>query len=149
MAFILDLASSNSVWSGEKYYNEKRVVDWEQTGPETYSGTVQGTELYHIHLDLGHPRRSTCDCPFAAGRRVICKHMVALYFTVIPGSLEAYLNHFQELMDEAEKADEEHKKQRRKELEQYVNSLSKGELRESLLSLLIAQEEREDERRYW
>lgn len=52
-------------------------------------------------------------------------------------------------MDEAEKADEEHKKQRRKELEQYVNSLSKGELRESLLSLLIAQEEWEDERRYW
>ena len=35
-------------------------------------------------IDLEHPRSSTCTCPHAEGRKVICKHKVALYFAAFP-----------------------------------------------------------------
>ncbi|NMB97839.1 MAG: hypothetical protein GYA02_14710 [Clostridiaceae bacterium] len=35
-------------------------------------------------INIVHPRKSKCNCPHADGRRVICKHMIALYFTVFP-----------------------------------------------------------------
>ncbi|MDF2612206.1 MAG: zinc finger protein [Lachnospiraceae bacterium] len=38
MGFI-EIASGNSVWRGMDYYKEKKVVSWERTGPETYSGS--------------------------------------------------------------------------------------------------------------
>ena len=138
---LLDLASGNSVWRGLDYYEEKKVKDWKQIGQDLYSGTVKGTDLYHIHLDIGHPRRSTCDCPFAAGHRVICKHMVALYFTVVPGSAE----NFRKQVEQWEKEEEEEERQHLEELERYVKSLTKTELQQQLLSLLIEQEEK----RYW
>ncbi len=37
-----------------------------------------------VHIDKNHPRKSTCNCPFADVRRVVCKHMIALYFTAEP-----------------------------------------------------------------
>lgn len=39
---------------------------------------------YVVHIDKKHPRKSKCNCPFADGRRVVCKHMIALYFTAEP-----------------------------------------------------------------
>lgn len=135
---LLDLASGDSVWRGLDYYKDKRVKDWQQTGKDTYSGSVQGTKLYHIHLDLSHPRRSTCDCPFAAGRRVICKHMVALYFTVIPGAEESFMKQ----VAAWEKEEKVREIQHQKDLEKYVKSLSKAELQKRYLQLLIDQENR-------
>ena len=41
-----------------------------------------------MHLNIEHPRSSTCNCPFAEDRRVICKHVVATYFEAVPGSAE-------------------------------------------------------------
>lgn len=61
---LLDLASGKSLWRGLDYYKEKRVKDWTRADDGTYDGTVQGSELYHVHMDIAHPKRSTCDCPF-------------------------------------------------------------------------------------
>ena len=138
---LLDLASGNSLWRGVDYYKEDRVKDWDQKEPGTYSGTVQGTELYQVHLDIAHPRRSTCSCAFAHGRRVICKHMVAMYFTVVPGSYEDFLRQ----IETWEIEDVEREEQHRKDLEKYVKSLSKTELQSQLLRFLIEREER----KYW
>ena len=93
----------------------------------TYSDQIQGSDsvLYQVHLDLPHPKRSTCTCPFAAGRRVICKHMVALYFTVQPLAYEEILRQ----MEVWEKEEERQREEELAELRHYVQPLTKRSCR--------------------
>lgn len=74
---LIEIASGNSVWRGMDYYERKKVISWEKDGTDSYNGVVSGSEgnKYLVHIDKGHPRKSKCNCPFADGRRVICKHM--------------------------------------------------------------------------
>lgn len=101
----------------------------------TYSDQIQGSDsvLYQAHLDLPHLKRSTCTCPFAAGRRVICKHMVALYFTVQPLAYEEILR----LMEVWEKEEERQREEELAELRHYVQSLTRKELQVQLLDALL------------
>ena len=138
---LIEIASGNSVWRGMDYYNNKKVASVEKTSTTTYDGTVKGTELYHVHVDLEHPRKSTCTCPFADGRRVICKHMIALYFTAEPKAAEDFLKQ----VEEWEKEEEEQRHY--DELRDYVNSLSKAELQQLYYDALIELEDRR--RNYW
>ena len=140
---LIELASGNSVWRGMDYYNAKKTKSVEKTGPHTYDGTVQGEQLYHVHIDKEHPRRSTCTCPFAEGRRVICKHMIALYFTAEPKAAEDFLKQ----VEEWEKEEEEEEQRHYEELREYVYSLRKVELQQLYLEALIEEEERRN--RYW
>lgn len=39
-----------------------------------------GDEDYHAHVDMELPRKSTCDCPLANGKKIICNHIVARLF---------------------------------------------------------------------
>lgn len=139
---LIEIASGKSVWRGMDYYNDKKVISWEKTGDETYRGVVSGSEdnIYNVYIDKEHPRKSTCNCPFADGRRVICKHMIALYFTAEPEAAEAFLKEV-----EAWEAEEtERMEQHYKDLERYVKTLSKAELQKQLLSALIELEERQN-----
>lgn len=139
------MASDNSVWRGMDYYERKMVCSWKKSGEEAYDGVVSGSEgnKYSVHIDKVHPKKSSCNCPFAEGRRVICKHMVALLFTAEPKTAEDFLR-------QVEKWEQEEKERERlhyKELREYVNSLSKKELQERLYEALV---ELEDIRnRYW
>ncbi|MGB4658981.1 MAG: SWIM zinc finger family protein [Mobilitalea sp.] len=137
---LIEIASGNSVWRGMDYYKEKKVVSWEKTGLETYSGRVSGngTEPYIVHIDKQHPRKSTCNCPFADGRHVVCKHMVALLFTTEPKAAEDFLK----VVEEYEAEEESREQQRYLDLKKYVKSLSKTELQEMFLDALIQLEER-------
>ena len=78
---LKEVASAASLWRGWDYYKENRVLKWEQTGENTYDGIVKGSEgnSYAVHIDTAHVRSSKCSCPFAEGRRVVCKHMIALF----------------------------------------------------------------------
>jgi len=140
---LIEIASGNSVWRGMDYYNNKKVASVEKTSTTTYDGTVKGTKLYHVHVDLEHPRKSTCTCPFADGRRVICKHMIALYFTAEPKAAEDFLKQ----VEEWEKEEEEEEQRHYDELRDYVNSLSKAELQQLYYDALIELEDRR--RNYW
>ena len=51
---LIELASGNSVWRGMDYYNAKKTKSVEKIGPYTYDGTVQGEQLYHVHIDKEH-----------------------------------------------------------------------------------------------
>ncbi len=139
------MASGSSVWRGMDYYERKMVCSWKKSGEEAYDGVVSGSEgnKYSVHIDKVHPRKSSCNCPFAEGRRVICKHMIALLFTAEPKTAEDFLR-------QVEKWEQEEKERERlhyKELREYVNSLSKKELQERLYEALV---ELEDIRnRYW
>ena len=142
---LIEMASGSSVWSGMDYYERKMVCSWKKSGEEAYDGVVSGSEgnKYSVHIDKVHPRKSSCNCPFAEGRRVICKHMIALLFTAEPKTAEDFLR-------QVEKWEQEEKERERlhyKELREYVNSLSKKELQERLYEALV---ELEDIRnRYW
>lgn len=148
---LLNLASGNSYWRGVEYYHENRVKEWENTGKHQYQGKVRGSgnQLYDVNLDVAHPKRSTCNCAFADGRRVICKHMVAMYFDVFPEKekeMEEYIENEQRKYEQELEAEKEH---RRNEIIQYVKTLSKSELQQKLISYLIGDMESEYERRYW
>lgn len=59
-------------------------------------------KIYNIHLDLNHPRKSTCNCPHAEGRRIICKHMVASYFAIFPEKAKEYIEEIKRYEKEKE-----------------------------------------------
>lgn len=142
---LIEMASDNSVWRGMDYYEKKKVCAWKKSGEEAYDGVVSGSEgnKYSVHIDKVHPRKSSCNCPFAEGRRVICKHMIALLFTSEPKAAEDFLRQVEEWEQEEKEREQLHYK----ELREYVNSLPKKELQERLYEALV---ELEDIRnRYW
>ena len=139
---LIEMASGNSVWRGMDYYKNKKVIAWEKSGTD---GKVSGSgnNKYLVHIDKAHPRKSTCNCPFAEGRRVVCKHMIALYFTAEPQAAKDFLKKVEQW--EAEEAERE--KQHYDDLKKYVKGLSKTELQEQLLNALVELEERRN--CYW
>ena len=141
---LIETASANSVWRGMDYYEAKKVISWEKTGTFAYDGVVSGSEgnKYTVHIETNHPRRSTCNCPFAEGRRVVCKHMIALYFTAVPNAADDFLRQ----VEEWEAEEQEREKQHYEDLRKYVNQLSKAELRERLYDAIVELEERDN---YW
>lgn len=142
---LIEMASGSSVWRGMDYYERTMVCSWKKSGEEAYDGVVSGSEgnKYSVHIDKVHPRKSSCNCPFAEGRRVICKHMIALLFTAEPKTAEDFLRQVEKWEQEEKERDRLHYK----ELREYVNSLSKKELQERLYEALV---ELEDIRnRYW
>ena len=141
---LIETASANSVWRGLDYYEAKKVISWEKTGTFAYDGVVSGSEgnKYIVHIETNHPRRSTCNCPFAEGRRVVCKHMIALYFTAVPNAADDFLRQ----VEEWEAEEQEREKQHYEDLRKYVNQLNKAELRERLYDALVELEERDN---YW
>lgn len=142
---LVEMASGSSVWRGMDYYERKMVCSWKKSGEEAYDGVVSGSEenKYSVHIDKVHPRKSSCNCPFAEGRRVICKHMIALLFTAEPKTAEDFLRQVEKWEQEEKEREQLHYK----ELREYVNSLPKKELQERLYDALVELEEIRN--RYW
>ena len=132
---LLDLANGNSFWRGFDYYRDKKVLNLRQIGEHTFSALVNGSKKtpYQVEIDLEHPRKSRCNCPHADGKRIVCKHMTAVYFTVFPEEAERI---YQKAIAE-EKKEEQRQEQKAEELTDYVYKMKKEELREALLELLF------------
>jgi uncharacterized Zn finger protein len=138
-------ASNNSQWRGLDYFEQGKVTSFKQVADSVYESYIGGTAAspYQTVIDVSHPRKSHCDCPFAEGRRVICKHMVALFFTIFPSEVDVFLHEVKEYNKEVERQEQEHYKK----LEQYVKSLKKEDLQRELYNALVESEERNN--RYW
>lgn len=132
MSFI-SLASGRSTWRGYEYYCDKKVESYEEIGTNLYTAKVKGDGcVYDVCIDLEHPKRSTCNCPHAEGRRIICKHMVALYFTLFPDQAEEYIR-------EVEKSEEEREELNRamdEMLVKHLKNLTKQQLKDDLYELI-------------
>lgn len=128
---IISLASGNSCWRGLDYYKEKRVVELNKINENEYSSIVKGTNNYNVHLDIEHPRKSSCNCPLANGKRIICKHIVATYFTAFPNEAVSFEEEQNRLQEEYEKEQEEEYDKAIK----YLNRMSKQELIEELIQV--------------
>lgn len=87
---LLECASYKSIFRGFDYYKGKKVQDLVRITQDRYSAAVSGSAAapYDVVIDLSHPRKSKCSCPHADGRRIVCKHMVAVYFTVLPNEAQ-------------------------------------------------------------
>ena len=143
---LVHLASNASFNRGLGYYQGKAVLNGEESGNGLYKGQVSGSQdkIYDVVININHPRKSVCTCPFAAGRQVICKHMVALYFFHFPQQAEAVLAEWEEEAREKEERyrewEADYSAFRQKKLEEvtaYVWSLSDDQIREELIKALM------------
>ena len=130
---LLTTASGKSVYRGYEYFVENKVLSCNQIDDFEYEGAVKGTAQnpYSVHLNLKKPKTSTCDCSFANGRK-ICKHMVAVFFTVFPDEARKYKAELDAYYEEQEEYEEGLDDM----LQNYIKKLSKAELQEALLQVL-------------
>lgn len=129
---IISLASGNSCWRGLDYYKNKKVIKFKRINENEYSSIVKGTNNYNVHLDIEHPRKSSCDCPLANGKRIICKHIVATYFTAMPKEA----TNFEEEQNRLQEEYEEYQDELYDKVIEYINKMSKDELIGELINIL-------------
>ncbi len=131
---IIKSASGSSAWRGLDYYKNKKVVNYKKINENEYEGEVlgSGNKKYKILLNIEHPRSSKCNCPHASGKKIVCKHMVALYFTIFPKEAKK----FEEDAEKAMLEYEEYQEQLYDNVEKQIYSMSQGELQEALLDVL-------------
>lgn len=141
---LLECASYKSIFRGYDYYKGKNVRNLVQITQDQYTAVVTGTAAvpYEVLIDLSHPRKSKCNCPHANGRRIVCKHMLAAYFTVFPDEAQSV---YEKLIadedeescdewDEYEYEDDEY--EYGDEVIEYVCKMKKSELQQALLQVL-------------
>ena len=130
---LLTTASGKSVYRGYEYYVENKVLSCNRIDDFEYEGIVKGTmqEPYKVYINLNKIRSSTCDCPFANGRK-ICKHMVAVFFASFPDEARKYKAELDAYYEEEEKQEAELDDM----IQKYIKKLSKTELQEALLQVL-------------
>ncbi len=121
---IISSASGASCWRGLDYYNKRQVKNIKKISDIEYSSMVCGTEDYDVYLNLKNPRKSTCNCPLANGKRIICKHIVATYFSVVPNSAKEFEDEQKRLQEEYE----EYKENEYKNTIKAINKMSKNQL---------------------
>ncbi len=132
---LLECASGASVWRGYDYFKEKKVISIEEIEEGIFAAKVSGSinEPYVVELHIGHPRKSKCNCPHADGKRIICKHIVATYFTLLPQEAEKFYDEAMAYQEEEEKREEELSDK----VCHYVWQMKKSELQQALLELLF------------
>lgn len=129
MGFV-EKAPKKIVWRAIEYYKKNKVLDFQEDGENCYTAKVAGSGKveYAVYIDVKHPKKCTCTCPFAKENDVICKHMVATYFSINPN----YIKDFEE--DERRYSeDKDYRWQKDKEkLKVLARKMSKEELVDEL-----------------
>lgn len=135
---ILDVASSKSAWRGYEYHQSGNVVSIDKINDTTYSGMVKGSgnKQYGVTIDILHPKKSVCNCPFAEGTRKVCKHKVALFFKAYPEEAEKYYEAVLEYEKQLEQQEAEAEKLYQK-VEDYIFNMKKSEAQQALYELLF------------
>lgn len=132
---LLECASSASLFRGHDYYENKKVKNLTEISAGVFAADVIGTasEPYTVEIDIMHPRKSTCNCPHADGKRIVCKHMIATYFTAYPEKAVQFYQKYLKAQEDEEAWEEEISDR----VQEYVWSMKKGELQQTLLELLF------------
>lgn len=136
---LIDIASSKSVWRGMEYYKQNKVLSYTMNDDGTFEGVVVGSgdDNYLVHVDTEHPRKSTCNCPLANGKKIICKHIVAVSLCLDESEAERFKT------EKTVYASEEEER-RAKKYDKYMGfakTMSPRELREAYVELMIELDE--------
>lgn len=131
---VIKLASGNSAWRGLDYYKQNKIISYKKLNDNEYTGKVKGSnnKVYDVIMNIEHPRSSKCNCPHAKDRKIVCKHIVALYFSVFPKEAKK----FEEDAEKAMLEYEEYQEQLYDNVEKRIYSMTKGELQDALLYVL-------------
>lgn len=132
---LIECTSGASLWRGYDYYKENKVKNLIETSPGLFTADVEGNsdEPYVVEIDIAHPRKSKCNCPHADGKRIVCKHMMAVYFTAFPEEAQRIYDEAMTYQEQAEK----HAEELYEKVRQYVRKLKKSEAQQALLELLF------------
>ena len=141
---LLTASSMESRWRGYEYFKNKQVSNLEHPENMHFHAVASGSkkEPYTVTIDLEHLRNSSCTCPHAAGRQVICKHMVAVFFAAFPEEAEKY---YADVL-KAEEEWENYQDELANKLVKYVRALKKQEAQKQLLEVLESGPEWQRER---
>ena len=104
---VISVASGNSCWRGLDYYKNNKVKKLIKINENEYKSIVKGNSEYEVYLNTEHVRKSKCNCPYANGKLIICKHIVATYFQAFPKEAINFEKEQQILEEEYEKEQEE------------------------------------------
>ena len=142
---ILSKSSTASINRGFDYYKRKKVISFTPINEESFKGKVSGSDsnTYDVIINKEHTSKCLCNCPFAFGTRKICKHMVAMFFTIFPEEAKEYEKNILERQKEEERIYKEmlkRQKERKERITKYVNKLSKKELQEQLIHFMLLSE---------
>ena len=129
---IIKSASRTSCWRGLEYFKSKKIKNIKKLNNNEYTSIVSGNKDYNVYLNLEHPRKSICNCPLANGKRIICKHIVATYFNVVPNSAK----NFEKEQEKLEQEYEDYKEREYDNAIKYVGKMSKKELVNELTYIL-------------
>lgn len=140
---LIEIASAKSVWRAIDYVEREKVVCWTKH-KDTYDGLVEGSndDTYKVYVDTVHPRKSTCTCPFAQEHRVICKHMLAIYFSGEPKVLENFLQE----VEDYEEQERQNAAKHESDLYKATGMMSREELRSELVSAWLELEDYRSQR---
>ena len=117
---------------GLDYYKNKRIKNLKRISDYEFTSTAIGTNNYDIYLDVSHPKKSTCTCPLANGKRIICKHIVATFFTAFPDEAK----NFESEQERLQKEYEDYQEKLYNKTQKYISSMTKKELVDELTYLL-------------
>lgn len=120
------------------YPKKGKIISFQKISETEYECEIKGNsdKTYKVKIDTLHLRKSKCTCPHTDGRRVVCKHMVALYFTIYPKKARDYVR----TVEEYEREEEQREQKRYEEVIKYVNSMTKEELRSFVITTLMEDE---------
>lgn len=127
-------ASLQSQFRGYDYFKNKKIISFKHIENSKYSGKVKGSnKVYDVTIDIEHPKKNSyCNCPHAEGTKIVCKHMVALYFAIFPEKAKQFIDE----IDEHNRKVEEYEQELEIKMRKYIKSMSKKELEETLLECL-------------
>ena len=132
---LLESSSFKSRCRGYDYYIENKVLSIKEIDNGIYSAVVKGSgqSLYHVELHLAHPKTSTCSCPHANGKRIICKHIVAAYFKAFPQEAERFYNECAEVQQQTD----QNAQAMQERVISFVAKMKKDELQNIVLEMLF------------
>ena len=132
---LIECTSSASLWRGYDYYKDNKVKNLIETSPGLFTADVEGNsdEPYVVEIDIAHPRKSKCNCLHADGKRIVCKHMMAVYFAAFPKEAQRIYDEMIAYQEEEEKREEVLTDR----ICQYVWQMKKSEAQQALLELLF------------
>ena len=154
---MLEVASYYSYWRGLDYFESKLVKKLNRLSEFIYEAEVERMNTYNVRIDGNHPRKLTCTCPHAAGKSIICKHKVAVYFSIFPLKAQKSIDERNEYRKELEEREKEYDikvEEERKSIKKYVDSLSEEEVRKMLVNYMVNdamefEDDPYDEEDYW
>ena len=129
---VISSASGASCWRGLDYYKKNKIINLKKINDYEYTSTAIGTNNYNVYLDVSHPSRSTCNCPLANGKRIICKHIVATFFTAFPEEAK----NFEEEQERLQEEYDDYQEKLYNKTQKYISSMTKKELIDELSYIL-------------